>query len=451
MGEEGKLIAHTNLKPKPKHPMKHAKSVLIAAIAALSIASASAQETIYITGSTAFRSAANGALLSLYGANLAATDRATTTDAAAGNLLFTNCSIGGSTVNISVAWSGSDAGMQTVAAGTNNKRLPFYDLAKIQALGGPFPKTSLPGGNMSTVTANANTSLAKGTIGFADTFQGASVFNAGKAPDGATYNPLTFVTIGVCPFNFAASRGFPFTDITTSIACDLMERGFTTMNLFSGNGSDTNQRIWFMGRNPDSGTRITTLMVAKYGAQTPVLQFTPTVGSGTITSLARSASGNINGISIAAGNNGESSGGTLINYMTNSFSPTVSVPLGFSRGASNYAITYAGASDVKNVQSRGGIALTFNGVKGRLYDPATATTALDEGYTNIITGRYPFWCYEHITYDPLYATPAVTNVVTALANYITNLPSTSSVIAPNISLTDMRVRRTRDGGVIQPR
>lgn len=433
------------------NPMKHTKSILIAAMAALAIASASAQETIYITGSTAFRSAANGALLSLYGANLAATDKATTTDASAGNLLFTNCSVGGSTVHIVVAWSGSDAGMQTVAAGTNSKRLPFYDLAKIQALGGSYPKTSLAGGSMSTLATNANTSLAKGTIGFADTFQGASVFNAGKAPDGATYNTLTFTPIGVVPFNFVASKGFPYTDITTSIACDLMERGWSTMNLFSGNGSDTNQKIWFMGRNPDSGTRITTLMVAKYGAQTPVLQFTPTVGSGTITALARSAAGTINGISIAAGNNGESSGGTLCNYTTNSFSPTVTVPLGFSRGASNYAITYAGASDVKNVQSKGAVALTFNGVKGRLYDPATATTTLDEGYTNIITGRYPFWCYEHITYDPLYATAAVTNVVTALSDYITALATTSSVLAPNIALADMLVKRTKDGGVIQPK
>jgi len=125
--------------------MKHTKSILMAALAALTIASASAQETIYITGSTAFRSAANGALLSLYGATLAATDKATTSDATAGNLLFTNCSVGGSTVHIAVAWSGSDAGMQTVAAGTNSKRLPFYDLAKIQALGGSFPKTDRKG------------------------------------------------------------------------------------------------------------------------------------------------------------------------------------------------------------------------------------------------------------------------------------------------------------------
>jgi len=434
--------------------MKHTKSILMAALAALTIASASAQETIYITGSTAFRSAANGALLSLYGANLAATDKATTSDATAGNLLFTNCSVGGSTVHIAVAWSGSDAGMQTVAAGTNSKRLPFYDLAKIQALGGSFPKTSLAGGNMSTVATNANTSLAKGSIGFADTFQGASVFN-GTAPDGATYNSLTFIPVGVCPFNFMASKGFPYTDITTSAACDLLQNGFTTLNLFSGVGSQTNQRVWSFGRNPDSGTRITTLMVAKYGAQTPVLQFTPTVGSGTnagrITGIAKSASGVINGITIASGNNGESSGGTLSNYMTNTLNTNLTVPIGFTRGASNYAITYAGASDVKNVQSKGAVALTFNGVKGRLYDPATATTSLDEGYTNVITGRYPFWCYEHITYDPIYATAAVSNVVTALANYITALPSTSSVIAPNIALGDMMVKRSKDGGAIQPK
>ncbi len=431
--------------------MKHTKSILIATMAALSIASASAQETIYITGSTAFRSAANGALLALYGANLAATDKGTTTDKTAGNLLFTNCSVGGSTVNIAVAWSGSDAGMQTVAAGTNSKRLPFYDLAKIQALGGSFPKTSLPGGSMSSPADTVNTTLRKGTIGFADTFQGASVFKPGRAPDGATYNTLTFTRVGVVPFNFAASRGFPYTDITTSIACDLLGSGYTSVNLFSGNGSDTNKLIWSMGRNPDSGTRITALLVAKYGAQTPVVQYTPTVTNGIIRSLALSSTGLINGISIARGNNGESSGSTLCNYLTNSFTNGFVPPNGLDPAVTNYAITYAGASDVKNVQSRGVVALSFNGVKGRLYDPATAATTLDEGYTNIITGRYPFWCYEHITYDPLYATPAVSNVVTALANYITSLASTNGDLAPNIALTDMLVQRTRDGGAILPK
>ncbi|MCE9542239.1 MAG: hypothetical protein K8R38_01780 [Verrucomicrobia bacterium] len=435
--------------------MKHTKSILMAAVAVLSIASASAQETIYITGSTAFRSAANGALLSLYGANLAATDKSTTTDASAGNFLFTNCGVGGSIVNIAVAWSGSDAGMQTVASGTNSKRLPFFDLAKLQGLGGSFPKVSMAGGSMSTLAINANTSLQKGSIGFADTFQGASVFNVGVAPDGATYNALTFTPVGVCPFNYEASVGFPYTDITTSVACDLVEKGFTTLNVFSGVGSQTNQKVWSFGRNPDSGTRITTLMVAKYGAQTPVLQFTPTVGSGTnagkITALVKSIAGTINGISIATGNNGESSGGTLSAYLTNGLNANVTVPIGFTRGASNYAITYAGVSDVKTVQPKGVVALSFNGVKGRLYDPATATTSLDEGYTNIITGRYPFWCYEHITYDPIYATAGVSNVVTALANYIIALPSTSSVIAPNIALGDMLVKRSKDGGAIQPK
>jgi hypothetical protein len=426
--------------------MKPTKSILMGALAALSIASASA-ETVYITGSTAFRSAANSALYNLYGANLLATDQATTNSTSAGNLIFTNCSVGGTTVDIVVAWGGSEAGIQSVACGTNNKTLPFYDRTKIDALGGSYPKLSLPGGSMSTLATNANTSLAKGNIAFSDTYQGASVFT-GTAPDGATYNALSDAIIGVVPFTFVASKNFPYSDITTTQFGDLGANGFTTGNNFSGSSADTNVKIWLMGRNPDSGTRVTTLADTKYGVSTPVLQFSATAGSGTVTALAKSAAATINGISIAAGNNGESSGGTLCGYMTNVLATNVTVPIGFSRGAGgNYLVAYAGVSDAAGKYASGLKYLTFNGIQGRAHNSATVTNA-DAGYTNIITGKYPFWGYEHVMYDAAYASAGVSNVVSALTNYITPLASTSSTLAPNISLSDMLVKRTKDGGPI---
>ena len=426
--------------------MKPTKSILMGALAALSIASASA-ETVYITGSTAFRSAANSALYSLYGANLMATDQATTNSTSAGNLIFTNCTVNGSTVDIVAAWSGSEAGIQTVACGTNNKTLPFYDKAKLASNFSSFPAVSAAGGSMSALTNSTNTSLAKGSITFSDTYQGASVFT-GTAPDGAVYNALIDNIVGVVPFTFVASKNFPYSDLNTSQFGAIAANGYITGNTFTGVSSDTNVKVWFMGRNPDSGTRVTTLADTKYGTATPVLQFSATAGSGTVTALAKTAAGTINGISISQGNNGESSGGTLCGYLTNVLSSTVTVPLGFSRGSGgNYIVSYAGISDAAGKYASGLKYLTFNGVQPRCYNTAT-TTVTDAGYTNIINGKYPFWGYEHVMYDPSSASAGVSNVVSALTNYITPLSSTSSALAPNISLADMNVKITKDGGPI---
>jgi hypothetical protein len=355
-------------------------------------------------------------------------------------------------VDIVVAWSGSEAGIQTVACGTNNKTLPFFDKAKLTTNFSSFPALSVAGGSMSTLANSANTSLAKGSISFSDTYQGASVFT-GTAPDGASYNTLVDTLVGVVPFTYIASKNCPYTDINTSIIDDMLAKGYVQGNLFTGNISDTNVKCWMMGRNPDSGTRVTTLAVNKFGVQNPVLQFSATASGGTVTALAKSSSGTINGINIGAGNNGESSGGTLCGYLTNVLSGSVSVPIGFSRGSSaNYIIAYAGISDAAGKYASGLQYLTYNGVKPRCYGTATLTV-LDEGFTNIISGKYPFWGYEHVMYDNTggSASASTVAVVGALTNTIIPLSSTSSILAPNISLADMLVKRTQDGGAIQPK
>lgn len=438
--------------------MKNTKSILMAALAALSIASvgSASAETIYITGSTAFRSAANSTLYSLFGSNLRATDKATTNDAGAGNLLFTNCSVNGTNVDIVAGWSGSEAGIQTVASGAaTNKVLPFYDATKLAANfsgAGTGVIFSAAGGNMNTGANNSNTTSAKGSIAFSDTFQGASVFN-GTAPDGVTYNTLTDAKVGVVVFTAVASKGFPYTDINLNIFGDLYANGYTTLNEWSGNNADTNSKVWAMGRNPDSGTRVTTLADMKYGTQKLVVQMYPSaVGSGTITTIAKEPSSTVNGITVAIGNNGQASGGTLCGFLTNVMSSTVGVPIGFSRGSTtNYAIAYAGVADAQGKYAGGAKPLTLNGYQGRCYDTNQALTVLDAGYTNTINGSYPFWGYEHVGYDAAYASANATNLVSTIVTTITGLSSTSPILAPNIALGDMKVTRTSDGGTISPK
>ena len=443
--------------------MKHTKSILMAALAAISIGSASA-ETIYVTGSTAFRKAANAALQSALGAGkIAASDSTTSlTDVGAGMNYYTNCTVNGQTVDVAVSWTGSEAGIQSVASPvgtTNSKTIPFLDITKLTANGkvGTFGSSINSGVSFTTMTGNSNTTSVQATLTFSDTFQAASAFTGTGKADGIVYTSLsetyTNKGVGVVPFTFVANKGCPYTDITTSIFADLYTgNGYVLGSEFSGNPSDTNIRCFGIGRNPDSGTRLTTFIVGKVGS-TPatVTQYTPTVSAGVITAIAKSTASTINGISVPTWQNGESSGGTLCKYMTNTVPApaSFSVPLGITKGsASNCLIGYAGVSDAAGQYANGLQYMTFNGVASRAYNSATVTN-LDAGYTNIISGKYPFWSYEHLYYNSSSASAQATNLASSLATTILALPSTDANVAPNIAISDMKVSRSKDGGPLQ--
>jgi len=226
-----------------------------------------------------------------------------------------------------------------------------------------------------------------------------------------------------------------------------------------------------VGRFPDSGTRITAHLAAKAGALSSAVQFNINANaSGSITNLDVTAAGTVNGLAVAKGNNGYASGGTLAGLLTNVASGSLTVtdssdtntPLSFTVPSSNYVIGYAGVSDAAGTTgyTTGALKpLAYNGVVGRFgiaTDYNNGVTSLDQGYTNIINGSYPFWAYEYITYDA-----AATNaggvstsskwVATNAATVIKSWNSTNNYVnlAPNISLTDMKVNRSVDGGAIK--
>ena len=424
--------------------------ILLTGLAFISVASAPA-ETIFVTGSTAFRKTANAVFYALYAGNLMATDQSSTNSLSAANLLFTNCTVGNATVDISIFWSSSEAGIQTVASSSDNRTLPFLDKNLISSKYKHFPVLNASGGSYGTVVSNSPfTSLQKGCIAFSDTWQSASVFN-GLAPDNITYDKLSLSPVGVVTFTFAASKDFPWRDLTDEIISQACTEGYVTGNLFSGNPSDTNIKAWLFGRNPDSGTRSTMLSVTKIGIDSILRQFTPTIVNGMITSLSLTEPGIINGIRVVAGDNGESSGEDLCNYLTNVFASDLHVPSGYSSGSkANYAITYCGCADALGSISNGLVPLSYNGVQGRLNTTNPAASSIDQGFTNIITGRYPFWSYEHVGYDPRVATPQTLALVQTLITTIKSLPSSSSFLSPNIALSDMIVRRHADGGPMHP-
>jgi hypothetical protein len=421
------------------------KTILMGALAALSIASASA-ETIYLTGATAFRSVVNKSLYTAYSNNLAASDKSSASDEAAGALLFTNITVNGSTIDLSVKWSGSEAGIRSVASPASNVVTDtFFDATAVTAIGGSYPKLSLSSSRTNT----------RGDIAFSDTWQAVSNFQ-GRGKDGRTYATLSEAKIGIVPFTFVANKGAGIDNISLSTAMQLAKSGRVPASLVTGNTNDITGGAWYTGRDPFSGTRVTALVVGKVGYNTAVQQYKPTTASGVITQLGAYASTNVAGLAVTAAGNGESSGGTLCGYMTNTMATNLGgIPVTVNgRGNTNILISYAGVPDAVPNYSKGLVPLKFEGVHGRFgltneYATLGTNTALDSGYTNIISGKYPFWSYEHILWDSARMSAGASNTVSWLTNQIAGYATTNPLMAPNIALGDMKVYRSSDGGDIK--
>ena len=432
------------------------KNILMGAIAALSIASASA-ETVYLTGATAFRQSVNKALIADYGSSLAASDKPSG-DMAASALLFTNINVNGSVIDLSVKWSGSEAGIRTVASPAGNPVTDtFYDAALVKAMTG-LPKYSF-------TLASGNRIATRGDLCFSDTWQQVSNFK-GKNKDTRTYVDLNNsgcgLKVGVVPFTFMANKDCGIDNISVNTAFQLAKAGRVPASLLTGNTNDVSGGAWWTGRDPYSGTRVTALQVTKVGYNTLQKNYKPTVGTGgnagRITSIGgysavSAASGQGNAITAAM--NGESSGSTLAAYMTNritaSFGGDATI---IGVGTTNILISYSTVADVLTHYTNGLVPLKFEGVHGRFgltneYATAGTNNVLDSGYTNIITGKYPFWAYEHLLWDPNRSSASISNVVTFLTNSLMGVPSTNAEFAPNIAMNEMLVYRESDGGPIK--
>ena len=412
-----------------QHTMKHTKSILMAALAALSIGSASAAETIYITGSTAFRSAANAAIVNYAttsGGAILAVDNSTLSKA--GNLLVSYVS-GGSTNLIDVHWSGSEAGVQSIAGpstGTNAAKIGFF---ATNATG-----TNSSGGN-STSAQNTNSQVAE--LSFSDTYQSTSIFNGTQS--GVTYSTLTGFDaadgiVGVVSFSWVGSTNIPASNITPNLANQLLSAGTIPLALLTGNSAQTNSGVYLVGRNIDSGTRLTTLAESGYGVKTQVVQYL----FNNTSSITPYPIETINGISSAnIGNSGYSSGGTLCGLMTNTLAAGTglvvdtngSVPSVYT--ATNFLVGYAGTSDANGQTANGLVKLNYAGV-------ACSTNA-------IAAGQYTFWGYEHLYYGAS-ATTAAKAVASSLGNLIYS--STTATLSPNVSISDMTVGRNGDGSPV---
>jgi hypothetical protein len=405
--------------------MKKNKVLLALAFTAVAFATtASAQTKIYITGATAFRSAAHQAILdTLTGETIVAANAATTAAASGADAVtYSGGTLGttGIAVTIKTSWAGSTGGIQLVAASSPNLNQRFLpDSAGLNALD---PR------NVANPAELANPDMC-----FSDCYQANSVFRG--AVFGNNYLTLVDKLVGVVTFEWVASDGFPATNMSRNLAKALMGGGVQPVAMFTGSTADQNKSVYLTGRDPDSGTRVITLTESGFGAFSTVQHYRPaTFSSGNastnnsvVSSVELYPIQTVNGVSTNfVGNGGESSGSTMRRYLTNTFDVGIENPVSFNPDAATYMVGAMSVSDANNIAANAGPRLTWNGV------------AFSED--RVRQGTYTFWSYQHLMYK---STLSGTKLTFAQA-LETNTKNFTNV-TPNVRISTMQCSRTGDG------
>jgi hypothetical protein len=373
-------------------------SLLTAALISLGLVSqASADNTIYLTGSTAFRSTVFTALTTAGTIFDAAPDFQAEDGGSAINkvnyMLF-HGNIGGVATYIDCSWNGSDAGMACIAGVTiDNDGAPLFGSpAFFLKTDGTVPAgynaaTPAPGGLLESASR-------QGDLAFADTSSASAI--AALAPSIAASPLISYGQIAAVTFTWAknaqatGASGAAFTawthlsNLSTFQAQALFAAGSLPADFFTGVAADNGTSVYLVGRNKGSGTRANTLNDTTYGLNNPVTQFN--VGGGLTTAPSGALLLDINGGTASADegisqDDGYESGGNVSKALSVTGSTTQTDP--FTSATGWIAIGYLGCSDANanNLSPSNGTWLTENGVA--------------ESNGSIETGEYSFWGYEN--------------------------------------------------------
>jgi hypothetical protein len=383
------------------------KILSIATIGALFAAmTVQAQTSIYIAGSTAFRSNAYRAIRAMFdgGQPTSQNTGATANNSGAGQMTFqgtiTNL-YGNNTVTIYCDWTGSAQGTHSITA-TPGDSLPFLANAT----------------QGDTTVVNHTADLA-----FSDVFQATTGFNSPT---------LTDEQVAVQPFCWVANPSVP--NSVTNITIQQLRyalAGSCPLSYLTGstNASDYTNIVYLTGRNKDSGSRLIALSDALYTGSVSV--YSNFLG----TAVKMTANQIVNGVNYGPG---FSSGGTEANNLSQT---------------GPYMIGYLGYADARTVVAAGGRLLTYNG--GLPFNGWAGTTnGFDvPDFSPIISGKYSLWGPEHLFINPAganFATayPVFTNIVNYISADVTNVANGFITALPVSALGN--TTRTADGGKISP-
>jgi len=423
--------------------MKIKKNLLLGALAALSLGSASAS-VVYFTGATSFQQSGDNALLQ-YATNHYGTD-VTYDNATFGketNIIYTwGTSAGNATNLIIVHWAGSENIIQALAqpAGLTTNAIKFN-----------FYPTNASNGLVTTGITNSEYPQ----VGLYDNAQATSFFNGYGAGDGINYgtvvNETPFAAEG---YVIIANTNWPVAGttnatVTGGVSTNVVTYGNVTdqefrqlfvvgtapLSYITGNTNDLTNSVWATGRNLDGGTRTVWFNETAFGVQNATVQYelVQTNGSNVITPW---PSATIDGVVEGYGDGGYSSDGSLRGIFTNALATGPGIDQSGSYpglSGNNYLIGY---SSIHNATGSAGVKfLTYNGVV-----PSSA---------NIEIGTYSGWAKVNIGQSAIASTTNSAAIATSILTIFSGWTD-SQFGAGNAALGNLQVSRDSDGGNIAP-
>lgn len=384
---------------------------MMAASAALAIAStASAQSNaiLRVTGSTAYRATVHNAILAMIDPASLQYGYSGTKLSSASYAEFTGALLSDESVtcDVKVAWSGSVDGIQRII----NQSNPAYYRTDWPAYSN-LSSTGTPNEATGTQTDPADAAMS-------DVFQNSTIFQTPTIPND--------VVVGVIPFEFCRNAGAPaaLSNMTSLLAQQILSAGSLTLKFWTLNTNDDSTLVRVVGRNFDSGTRVTGFAETGFGVGSSPNQSAVYANSANIiTNVAPYPAETLLGQSFGLGQSGYSSGG-LVSGALNAFGSNSST----NTGNKGWLVGYLGVSDANNVTN--GAAMTYNGI------PYSVTA--------VENGQYTYWGYEHQYYNNN-LTGGTLTVLDALQS---SLETTDPTPSGGIPLAGMTVGRTQEGAPV---
>jgi hypothetical protein len=416
-----------------------------AVLLGLTVAS-QAQTTIYLSGSTAFRTQIYNGLKDL-GLTLST---ASSTSPAGNNSEFysgtvTATSFNGQAINetgdsfnIFCAFTGSAEGINT--------------LANPQGPGNTSPPYTSSTGSAVSYTGGAD--LAMSDVLYSTTQYATAAGNANGGnglTEAAAYdiNPNGPGGMAVVPFAFATTEYAltnGVTNVTDNLVNALLSSGKIDLSFFSGNAGDSNYNVYLVGRTNDSGTRYTAQLVSGYNTAAAVKQYALGVAGENdtaghyppgIQTNAFTTVGQTNFVLV--GNDGYASGGNIAKVLS-------AAPV----SSNGIAIGYVSWADITgNMTSGVGGPIAFNGIPATSVNPVNWTTTSAWNTNALFNGAYTYWSYEHMYENPNVSSGSTIDLfghdlVNAMIYEITN-----SAVITAAQESQLDVYRSGDGSIIK--
>lgn len=397
--------------------------------------------SIYITGSTAFRSQTVSAIESLF------TGGAPTNIVTRGNLnehsaqyAILEGNISGNPYWVYTDWSGSEAGLSALS-GTPVTDTDFNGNPFPLPNSTPFFLTPSTEGTSANQPSATETNVVTPNLAMADTSKAVSF---SKAANFTTFG-TTASFVGVVPFTWVkctnSNTGFAAWTHLTNMTHDQAEvelGGPQVAAFFTGIAADVNVNVFQMGRNEGSGTRVNCLADTGFGITKLVDQWavnpkgaSPGVFGGPFTPAGAVDTGIPGYNLLEVQNAGFDSGGTLSQDLSIDGCSAATDPISGNTGV--ITVGYLGISDATANSMSTNLWLTLNGVF--------------ESDDAIAQGQYSYWGMEHLYGAPGLSGAQLTygnSLYTAIQTEITALNNGAGKHSAGVALSYMQCTKGSD-------